>query len=774
MNPSVACSTLLVTCLFLSSGGVAGADEPATAGKQYALLVGCTTYDCNITELWGPSNDVLAWTKLLTEQFGFPETNITRMLRSLPKAEQHPTRANIVRGFETLIATVRTGDKVFILLSGHGCQVPIPEDQNPLAANNPEPDGLDEVFLPVDVQMKNGVLQNHILDDEIGQWLDRIRDKGADVMIVFDCCHSGTMTRGLLREMERHRTVRAQDLGIPDASIKAALARANTARSKAQKEGRNLEAESVKIRGKKEPKERGSLAAFYAAQPFQTAPELPLPKGVEPVRENYYGMLSWTLIQILRDSPSSLSYRELEQVMIARYRSIRGTREPIPFAEGDTDGEVLGFRQWPSRSRVLLQVVKDKPLRVSAGQLAGLTPGTILAVYPPLVDVDLSTGLKRNRDPKKLLGYLKVAEKPSAYDAEVLPIDYAPPNGQNQQPNVPAPKREDLDDQCRCEVVARDYGEMRVKMLLPSDAMAKAAFDAIDKEVRDMIVPVNEEAAAEWVLKVVDPKTAAIEYGLKEGLIENHLLLVRANGFEIDPAKQAALADQLSKVGKAAARQVYGAYPVSDFKRLTADLERDIQKLFKWQNIWRVSAGISGERGGNSLGVTLEVRRLRGAEDLTGDLLRSGSVPNKGFLGFHVKNNGKHDVWVVAILLDAELGIDQYEVIQVPAYSKEVSRLSNAQVVNPDGVVGTEGLVLFVFSQEVQKERPDFKFLNQTPLRVDEKLTRDEKGRNLPKTPFHQLLAQSTLYAGERAAVKVEPTTPAVIVGSWFVTPELK
>ena len=218
---------------------------------------------------------------------------------------------------------------------------------------------------------------------------------------------------------------------------------------------------------------------------------------------------------------------------------------------------------------------------------------------------------------------------------------------------------------------------------------------------------------------------------------------------------------------------MFGAYPVGDAKQLTANLERDLQKVFKWQNVWKVAAGLVSETSGSSLGVTLETRRLKNEKDAKGELLRSGgAVPNKGHLGFVVKNGGKHDVWVVALWLDAELGIYEYEVLQVQAYQD--GRLSSAQIDDGPDALGTEGLILFVFSQAVQRERPDFKFLSQSPLRVDEKLKRGDKMRGAPKTPFGDFVAKATLFHGTRGPLKTEPTTPAVIVQTWFVTPEQK
>ena len=207
----------------LASG--APEDNVERPPRRHALMVGCTKYELpSVLELWGPGNDVPLWGKLLVKDFDFRETDIRTLVGWTDDVKSRPTRANIGRAFEWLIEIAGPKDQVVIVMSGHGAQVPVPENND--FRKNPEPDGLDEVFLPADVKSwtPSGV-ENSIVDDEIGQWLDRLRSKGADVWIVFDCCHSGTMTRGGV-SLERPRSVRPAELGIPDRVIKEAARRA--------------------------------------------------------------------------------------------------------------------------------------------------------------------------------------------------------------------------------------------------------------------------------------------------------------------------------------------------------------------------------------------------------------------------------------------------------------------------------------------------------------------------------------------------------------------
>jgi hypothetical protein len=705
--------------------------------------------------LYGPVNDVLAWAKLLTEPagFAFPQAHVTQLVGWPDDVAKRPTRANIAKGFAELAANAGPGDRIVIVLSGHGTQLPVPVDQDPLDPKNFKPDGLDEAFLPADVRYGSNGLENHILDREIGAWLDRILEKGADVLVVLDCCHSGTMTRSAL-DVERTRLVRPQALGIPDKDVEAAAKRAREAVNKSAKEGKPR-AEATRIGQRSGPKGRGHLVTFYAAQPFETTPELPLPGGAPHTRENYYGLLNYTLIQALRQRQNPITYRELSQVIVAQYRASRGTRGPLPYAEGDLDREVLGFKEWPNRGRVVLRNAKNKPLRVSAGQLDGLTPESVLAVYPPAID-------SKKRDAMTILGYVRV-KTTSLDSAEVDPCEYE---------KKPAAAPSDLDDLCRCEIVCRDYGDTRIRLFLGDNPVLQQAFAKMDKDVQEMILVVQSPTEAEWVLRPVDPRGAE-EYGLK--LAVDAVVLLRGDKRKPDAPdtrKEAeAAAEHLARLGKPGPRRVFATYPVKA-ELLANKLQRDLAKVFRWQNVLKVAGGVAGEKGGDSLGLKVEVTQLKDKDDKMGQVLRGASLlARNALLEFRVDNTkGTHNLWVVALWLDADLQIRVYEVIEVAASAS--AAFAPASIALPSGASGAESLVVFAFPQSVQRERPDFGFLNQSPLRAPETVSRKERKRQVGDTPFAQLLERSALSGGtNRVGAPIAKTTPAVIIQSWFVAP---
>ena len=61
---------------------------------------------------------------------------------------------------------------------------------------------MNEIFLPRDTKHWDGTagtVVNAITDDEIANYLESFRAKGVFVWLVFDSCHSGTMTRSTWR-----------------------------------------------------------------------------------------------------------------------------------------------------------------------------------------------------------------------------------------------------------------------------------------------------------------------------------------------------------------------------------------------------------------------------------------------------------------------------------------------------------------------------------------------------------------------------------------------
>ena len=613
----------IVCLLLIGSSTHLGAQEPSAESQKYALLVGCTRYPYvdRMPELYGPANDIPLWRKLLSAPspsgFSFPDQNVQQLLGWGEDESNRPTRANIAQAFEALIARSAPGVQIVIVLSGHGTQQPIATSQDPFDPNNLEPDGLDEVFLPADSKEGSPAIENAIVDNEIAGWLDRMRAKGADVFVVFDCCHSGEMTRSA-DDVERNRFVDPAVLGVDAATLDQAI---NRASDMAQKpDGDTPPAAEEELATQSAGAELGSLVAFFAAQPFEPAPELPLPEGTAHVPENYYGLLSYTLIQTLTERRGPLSYRELYRLLGASYRARRGTRFPTPFAEGDLDREVLGAGQWPLRSEWALKREEDV-LELNAGELQGITIGTVLGVYP----VAAKFG-----DPLAVTGYLKVIST-LPMSAVVMPIEFGG-----------KPPIAEIPNHSRCEIASRSFGDLRVKLFVDDDPRLQSAWSQLDKEVSDMVELTPNENQAHWRLCVANAEEA-VKLGLLGSTADQVLLLPGIGRSGSDTSQ--------------AVRSYFAAYSPSDVQSLEGELERDLPKLFRWQNLWRVLGGVTSMDGGESHGLLFESFILRDKQDTAGQPLDKGVLRSGDYVKFQLRNEGPQNLWVSLFYLDAIWGL---------------------------------------------------------------------------------------------------------------------
>lgn len=346
--------------------------NPVLAAKR-ALLVGVADYPNlpSSLQLDGPAHDAEIVAAILRQR-GFNEDDIEQLVTAEGKLS--PTRANILAALDRLAESASDDDFYYLHFAGHGSRQPAK------GKDNDEADGLDEIFLPTDAAGWDsyiGSVKNAILDDEIGDYIDRIRDKGADVWLVFDSCHSGTMTRGATAMPEvKYRRVDSAVLGIPDGPLinrpEGEVAQASETRARGfLKEMFAGEAES-----EKESSGRGELIAFSAAQSAETTPEMKLPRGAPDRR--FHGLFTYTLMDVLGANPQ-LSYQQLAQQVLSRYQSLPWQATQPLFSASDMNRPV--FNDDAPAEQSYFATVKNGKLDVQAGSLSLLSSGATVTVY---------------------------------------------------------------------------------------------------------------------------------------------------------------------------------------------------------------------------------------------------------------------------------------------------------------------------------------------------------------------------------------------------------
>lgn len=145
-------------------------------GCRRAVLIGIN-YEGQQGELSGCHNDVKNINKFLRKEQGFHQSDM--MILMDDGSSTPPTRRNIMDAFDQVVQNSTAGDVVFIHYSGHGGNVP---DES-----GDEEDGYDETLIPVDFQSAG-----QIIDDELYERLVTKMPAGVTVVVLMDCCHSGT------------------------------------------------------------------------------------------------------------------------------------------------------------------------------------------------------------------------------------------------------------------------------------------------------------------------------------------------------------------------------------------------------------------------------------------------------------------------------------------------------------------------------------------------------------------------------------------------------
>ncbi len=164
----------------------------ANAQQQQALIIGIDHYapppgytpSTNSGRLIYPNldgckNDALAIYSIITSKFGFLPNNIDTLL------DASATRDGILNAMKQLLEKSNPGDIAFIYYAGHGSEV-----KNSLSF---ETDKKDQTIVPENA-WQEGI--KDIRDKELSKIFNDFIDKKIKLTVIFDCCHSGSISRG--------------------------------------------------------------------------------------------------------------------------------------------------------------------------------------------------------------------------------------------------------------------------------------------------------------------------------------------------------------------------------------------------------------------------------------------------------------------------------------------------------------------------------------------------------------------------------------------------
>jgi hypothetical protein len=336
--------------------------------RKLALLVGISRYERpkegkpsqQPPDWWNLNcqNDLDRLNEILIRRFQFDQADI------LILANEKATRQGIVNAFERhLIGRAQPGDLVYFHYSGHGQQ--IADD------NGDEFDGLDESLVTADYKSQSAqdAYFTNLRDDKIGELLKQLKGRMTDradgqlkgnITLTFDCCFSGTATRGEApsgRLVHRGRGWNSQFDG-----------------PKPPPPGRgNPDSDSGLL-------DQGEALAYgyvllTATRNDQTAKEK-RDEGMNPL-----GAFTFYLLRALDQATPRTTYRDIYERVNAELTG--DIPEQNPTIEGEANSLLFSGTAVPPEPYVAVQGFdpSNGTVRLPTGKLQGVTLGSRYAIY---------------------------------------------------------------------------------------------------------------------------------------------------------------------------------------------------------------------------------------------------------------------------------------------------------------------------------------------------------------------------------------------------------
>lgn len=150
-----------------------------------ALIFGVSKYKRDDwRDLWGVQEDLIRWQRIVKDVFAVaPEE--TRLL-----FDDRCTKPAIFERLQWLFDGTTTNDTVYLIYGGHGAQF-ASRDQNGL------PSQLHECLVPFDFTW-----DDPLTDQELASKISQLNTNKCNLICIFDCCHSGGLTRGDMMPMK--------------------------------------------------------------------------------------------------------------------------------------------------------------------------------------------------------------------------------------------------------------------------------------------------------------------------------------------------------------------------------------------------------------------------------------------------------------------------------------------------------------------------------------------------------------------------------------------
>ncbi len=327
---------------------------------RHALLIGINQYPkIPNADLQGCVSDMELMRSLLIDRFGFSAEN-ARALR-----DQEATRQGIRGALAALAAAVGEDDVVVLFYAGHGSRMADPRQAGRLIESMVTHDS-----------GRGDQPNRDIIDEEIDQWVQGVNEKTPHVTLIFDCCHSGSVTRDPFGEATREAPadLRAPAEMFGGGPVPEIFAVHRSVAGSALEAG--AEAEDKGKAGWLPGRRRAVVIAACRAD--ELANEHKAFTGEAVVR---HGALTFFLGQGLLQAQSGATWRDLFERVAPRITAKYGRQHPQ--IEGRMDALLFGTEEIRPASYLQVLAVCDGTVELGGGAAHGVRPGSLWTVRSP-------------------------------------------------------------------------------------------------------------------------------------------------------------------------------------------------------------------------------------------------------------------------------------------------------------------------------------------------------------------------------------------------------
>lgn len=444
--------------------------------RRLALMIGIDKYP-NLRRdfsLDGCVNDQELLRGILIERFGFEEGNIEFL------ADEQATRANILRALDRLAgwdkfagqSIVQEDDLVLISYSGHGGRLREPPDQKD------EADGYDSTLVTYDSDRPRPVGRGgpnvDITDDEIGARLQFIKERASHVMLFFDCCHSGTMSRDL--DGAKSRSLPDDDRydGI-DRFIPSSRDLGEEKTPKGRSGWLKLDNQYLLIAG---------CADTEKSREYRN-----------PETGKTHGALTYHFVRELERATGKMTYRDAFVPVRTAVNQLFSTQTPQ--MEGDWNRVLFGVEEIQVEPFVkVLKRISNRRVQIAAGTAHGVTVGSIWEIRPPELAHDQALAEVR------IYKVDALSSEAETFIREPESLDDAPPT-----PTAPPTLPATINKQCRAIETEHMLGDMSITVAV--DGTDPQALNQLRAKIKESpLLKLANEGPIEMVAVLLPPRQA--------------------------------------------------------------------------------------------------------------------------------------------------------------------------------------------------------------------------------------------------------------------------